>query len=287
MSLERVRQILSNPVEVVGSGSRSPLKRKVNRWWPVGLAVAAVMFSANAAAHDNHGLQANQNNPPTVERVVDLQPVQAVTPAPEKGRFQLYYHTLGAFVSRDGENKEQFMARVGGFLAAYTSNTGWEACGMIQQAEKGEGWAVRLITNGSQIGCAQIEFDTPGYVNTEEGIHSHPEQQSLRISVQDQRLLGISCGDYRTVNPQNFSPRDFANGSGYLVVPKTMFKSPRLVFQNGRGTEQVVATLNGQAEAPNSNVYGEPLEQKNLQLVEIAEVVSEKVQFGVRTCKTF
>ena len=288
MSHDAVKAILSNPVEVIGSGARNPFKRKVNGFWPMGLALAAVLFSANAAAHGPEH-EPPVASPEVAAQVVDMAAV-TVTPEPEDHpRFQLYYQKLGAFVSQPGEPKERFMARVGTFLAYYTKTTGWEACGMVQQTEDGQGWAVRLITNGSQIGCAQIQFETPGYVNTDEGIHSHPAKNSVRVSLQDQRLRGgFGCGTHIRVSPYTFSTQDYHVGPGYLVVPAGFAASPKLLFQNGRGTEETIASLDErQIPSPDSGAYGAPVEQKNAQLVAMTNVVKEEVTVGVRTCKTF
>lgn len=297
MSLDAVNAILSSPVEVIGSGSRNPNHRKVNRFWPAGIAMAALLFSANAMAHPGHAPVPSQA--PQVEAaqdegrapLVDLETV-TVNPDPEEvGRFQVYYQKLGAFESQAGETKERFMSRVGTFLAYYTKNTGWEACGMIQQADNGEGWAVRLITNGSQIGCAQIKFDTPGYTNTDESIHSHPAQGSLQVSLQDQRIRGdVGCGSHVRVQPYDFSPQDYKVGAGYLVVPAGMFSGPKLLYQDGVGTSQHVATLSKTEVAqPDTPVFGETetLADRRAQLVAMNEVVREKVTVGIKTCKTF
>lgn len=304
MSLDAVKAILSSPVEAIGSGSRNPLHRKVNRFWPVGIAMAAVLFSANAMAHPGYAQETApaatiqttvQDEAAPVAQgdltapVVDME-AMTVNPDPEEvGRFQVYYQKLGAFESRTGETKERFMARVGTFLAYYTNNTGWEACGMVQEADNGDGWAVRLITNGSQIGCAQIKFDTPGYTNTNESIHSHPGEGSLRVSLQDQRIRGdVGCGTYVRVQPYDFSPQDYKVGAGYLVVPAGMFSGPKLLYQNGVGTSQHVDTLSRTEVAqPDTPVFGETLADRRAELVAMNEVVSEKVTVGIKTCKTF
>lgn len=343
MSQDAVREILSKPVEVIGSGSRSPFRRKVNAFWPAGLALSALLF---AAAHHAPSVEAMPTAPVAQAVAVALQEAPAVGPAKvtrghghgehghadhapadpvpfpaapapapgglavsavdvsvlplvaktdatlaaasDTGRFQLYYQRLGAFVSQPGETQDRFMTRVGSFLAYYTQSTGWEACGLIQEKQDGEGWAVRLITNGSQIGCAQIKFDVPGYVNTDLGIHSHPAKHSVRVSLQDQRLAsGPMCGSHRRVFPNAFSERDYHNGAGYLVIPEGFARPARLLFQQGKGTEAVVADLDGPPASPDAVATGVPVEQKNVDYVQLDEVVRKDVAFGARNCKTF
>jgi len=132
------------------------------------------MFSASADAHDIA--------PKGVNPFVGGQTVET-TVVMDKARagFQMYYQDLGAFISQPGETKEAFMGRVASFLAYYTKVKGWEACGMVQEAHNGQGWGVRLITNGSQLGCARIQFEMAGSTSTDESIHSHPTEGSAQV----------------------------------------------------------------------------------------------------------
>ena len=301
MSNEVVRTILANPAETIGMGNRIAQERKVSRLWPLGLGLAAMLFAGTAMGHGGDSPHKKGEMPADVAETVTRDSQAANSPetgwaeAPEASaptsprHFQLYYQKLGAFVSRPEETRDRFMTRVGNFLAHYTQSTGWEACGMIQEADDGKGWAVRLITNGSQIGCAQIHFDTPGYTSIDDSIHSHPAETRLNLSQQDSRLRnrGI-CGQRVSVSPYGFSDIDYSVGNGYLVVPKGGFRKAHLLHQTGVGTDRMVSSLRDDVIViPDSGEYGTAVPQKDVDLINLTKVEPEEIKFGNRTCKTF
>ncbi len=279
MSVSAVAKILAKPTEVMGLGSRSPFLRRVNRFWPIGLAMTALLCAANAMGHEPVP-SAPQNPFPA-----DAGPETAVVMKKAPVGFQLYYQDLGAFVSQQGETKDRFMARVGAFLAYYTKVRGWEACGMVQPAESGDGWAVRLVTNGSQLGCARIQFDMPGYLASEESIHSHPSAGSAKVSRQDNLLQPkLMCGAYVNKIPHEFSKLDLANGAGYLVTPEKLFRGAQLLFQDG-GDVVVVAKLDTAPARPDDASYGIPVAEKGMVLVPLDKVPKVETKVAGRTCK--
>ncbi len=280
--------ILTNPQEVVGHGSKAFTRRRVSRFWPAGLAMAAVLFAGAAAAHGPADLTTHSTLPtaPLIESVTPLKAQE--TDATEPAAFQVFYQRLGTFISQPGENKNRFLTRVGNFLATYTKNHGWEACGMIEQAKQGEGWVVNLITNGSQIGCMQIEFDTPGFESTPESIHSHPDKYTLQVSQQDIRFQpGWQCGDRVATSPHDFSERDRHNGAGYLVVPSRMMNKPRLLFQDGGEAQEIAKLSDNHAVAPNQPLTGLALAKKGLVMVPLDKVEGQYVSNSPRRCRTF
>ena len=211
-----------------------------------------------------------------------------VAPAEGTADFELAHQELGAFVSTPTETRDQFMARVGVFLAQYTKATGWEACGMLQQAQDGSGWGINLTTNGSQVACVQTHYELPGYTPTGEGIHSHPASHSVRLSRQDARLGRGMCGSHLGVSPFSFSGPDYAAGPGWLVTPAEPLRSAKLLYQSGKGTETTVTTLDlSVAVRPDRGpLPGWQVVQTGVSLV-ASPMVREDVKWGRRTCKAF
>ena len=300
MSTEAVLNILANPAETIGAGYRIAQDRKVSRLWPLGLGLAAMLFAGTAMGH---GVHPSEGGRVPVEAAEAVARDSRAANSPESGwaeapnsneptsprHFQLYYQKLGAFVSRPEETRDRFMTRVANFLAYYTLSTGWEACGMIQEANDGSGWAVRLITNGSKIGCAQIHFDTPGYTSIDESIHSHPAETRVNLSQQDSRLRNTGvCGQRVSVSPYGFSDIDYNVGAGYLVVPKGGFRKAHLLHQAGVGTDRMIGIVRDDViVVPDSGEYGTAVPQKNVDLVNLTSVQPEEIKVGARTCKTF
>ena len=211
-----------------------------------------------------------------------------VAPAEGTADFELAHQELGAFVSTPTETRDQFMARVGVFLAQYTKATGWEACGMLQQAQDGSGWAVNLTTNGSQVACVQTHYELPGYTETTAGIHSHPDTYSVRLSRQDSLLGRGGCGEHLSVYPFLFSDPDYAVGPGWLVTPAGTVRSAKLLYQSGKGTETTVANLDLSVvvRPDRSTLPGLKVVKPGVTLV-ASPMVREDVKWGVRTCKAF
>jgi len=135
---------------------------------------------------------------------------------------------LGRLDSAPGENKEDFLLRVGQVLHAFTRETKHEACGALMQAESGA-WRVRLTTNRAQLACVRMIPREVGYVFSGETIHSHPQpvkrERYLRVRANavDSRLRGAFCGDHLDVDDYRFSDGDKENGTGYLVARGELF----------------------------------------------------------------
>lgn len=110
----------------------------------------------------------------------------------------------------------------------YTSAKGFEACATICKAVNLEGSvsvALRLHTNFSQIACRskRTQDECPdGYEATRETIHTHPEKETIWASAVDEALTGIQRQRRMKVFPHDFSPRDLANGSGFLVTHRVL-----------------------------------------------------------------
>ena len=105
------------------------------------------------------------------------------------------------------ESKEQFLLRVGGYMAGRQRQTGHETCGSICRTDAGE-LAVMLFTSRRSHWC-RMNYGCPlshPYL-TAETIHSHP-------------VFGGGT----------FSRSDYRLGPGYLVRGRRMF------YQAGPGT---------------------------------------------------
>lgn len=202
--------------------------------------------------------------------------------------FKLAHQELGAFVSTPTETRDQFMVRVGVFLAQYTKKTGWEACGMLHKAQDGSGWAVNVTTNGSQVACVHTHYNLPGYTETTAGIHSHPDTYSVRLSRQDSLLGRGGCGGHLSVYPFLFSDPDYAVGPGWLVTPAGTVRSAKLLYQSGKGTETTVANLDLSVvvRPDRSTLPGLKVVKPGVTLV-ASPMVREEIPWGRRTCKAF
>lgn len=274
MPLKQVESILKAPHRLLGVGPRALTERKVSKLWPaclltLGLLVSSLGITPSAQAHELQTSSFSSDSVSTSKRV-----------------FQLYYEDLGAFVSAPAETKEGFMLRVGSFLAHYTLKTGWEACGMVQESIEGKAWTVRLVTNGSQMGCARVAFEQDGFVPLDESIHSHPAGPRLTATAQDQRLHpNLSCGERYTVSSHVFSARDFSLGAGYLVIPAKLFSSAQLLHQtNGKASK--VGKLSENIARPDIAYAGKPLSQEGVVLVPLSKA-AEVVPPPLRRCRNF
>lgn len=173
---------------------------------------------------------------------------------------------LGAMDSSEGESKSEFLLRVGAVLHNFTGRTGHEACSAIMQSQSSNessnespSYRVRLITNRSQVSCLRVMFDEDGFKYTGETIHSHPfshnhnkdsyKDHDLRANRADQRLAGFTCGIRMTISDGTFSPRDMANGGGYLVA------RGKLLYSNASQVVEV-GLINTKAALPSLNVGG-------------------------------
>lgn len=198
----------------------------------------------------------------------------------------LFYKELGAFVSTAGETKEAFVYRVARFASSYTFQTNWEVCGRIHERNDGNGWAVNITTNGSQMACVEMTYEIDGYTASKDSIHTHPTSPSVLLSRQDIHLgaNGI-CGDRRRVISHTFSRNDYAAGAGYLVAPRGGRKF-RLMYQNGVGTAVNIGNLVADMSAPDQTVVG------TLNMVAAVNPVAselrrEVIQWGRGSCNLF
>ena len=176
-----------------------------------------------------------------IQSTAFAQPVN-VRPAEIQGALEI--KALGTLESRDGENKVDFLKRVGRVLDGYTATTQLEACGVIiersnkEEATEGK-WVVPMVTQMSHIACAAVITLPHDGIMTGETIHSHPAFENGRYVANQadvkffQGLHGkrIRRGQRMTLNQKGeptFSSTDFAGGPGWLV------EQGQLLFQNGR-----------------------------------------------------
>lgn len=158
---------------------------------------------------------------------------------------------VGDYSSNPGESYDAFVLRVATALAQWTNDTGTEACGPIEQAKDGT-YHVQLTTEKAQTACLQSIVAGPGMTYTGDNIHSHPAAKNggytVRLTGHDLAALE-ALGRMKLVNelrrfnirtlpvePDTFSPDDYASGPGYLVV------KGQLLHQHGKGTSQVIST---------------------------------------------
>lgn len=146
---------------------------------------------------------------------------------------------VGVWTSRPGETKDAFMRRVSVPLYAFTATTGVEACGWLSKERGGERFRVRVLTNGSQMGCALVGFEDPDFEPIGQTIHTHPASNIVTPNAQDVALfpsrgMGHTSRDRRQLEGGNFSDLDYSVGPGYVVTPGIqLFGKPHLLFQNG------------------------------------------------------
>lgn len=127
------------------------------------------------------------------------------------------------------EDKQQFILRVGGFLAERQERTTHEACGSICSAPNGS-LAVMVFTSDRTNSCpVMLGCPLSHPTITEDFIHSHPAFPPFGT----------------------FSGHDYEIGPGYLV------RGSRMYYQNGRGTARRLAPpAEGHAEAADRRIVG-------------------------------
>lgn len=153
------------------------------------------------------------------------------------GRGQVPHEMITVMVSREGENKEDFLRRAGGVLSGYTEHTAFEACASVCQAGERTGiWATTSKAHGY---CGVSQQCPGGFTSTGESIHSHPQVSSYTVNEVDAVFSGFRDrkGARKRVNPAVFSVHDYDGGSGYLAT------GGALLFQAGRGTERTIGEL--------------------------------------------
>lgn len=140
-------------------------------------------------------------------------------------------------VSKLDEPKQDFLARVGGVMEAYTQETGFEVCSNIY--EGGGRIGVFITTNNSHIGCVTALRPPMQMTDTGETIHTHPSAPHIRLNKNDEILSHFKRkrnGAFRA-DPEVFSETDYQNGAGYLVIHGT------LKHQKGVGTMVVITSI--------------------------------------------
>lgn len=127
---------------------------------------------------------------------------------------------LGVMDSVAGEGLTEFLVRVAQVMQAFTTHTGFEACGVIQVHAEQLKWRVRLTTSRAHIGCTLVAFPEPGFVSWGADIHSHPRLVGgFLTNAQDVRFRPtLTCGRKAYVFDTLFSAQDFKRGEGYLVA---------------------------------------------------------------------
>lgn len=132
--------------------------------------------------------------------------------------------------SREGESRDQFMARIAPKLRAFSDETSFEACGVIAENEKGV-FGIRVGSNNSHIACVNVHDFVPlGMTASRVTIHSHGTEKGYKPNKSDFLLrpdLGAKLG-YGAGRPMNirrgqdlnmFSEVDIATGEeGYLAT---------------------------------------------------------------------
>lgn len=134
--------------------------------------------------------------------------------------------------SAAGEDRLDFLRRVGRVLADHSDRTSHEACGQVCQNRDSSRFAVQVVTNDAHIMCAMWTTCPEGYIPTGANIHSHcPAKRVLRANAAD---MAMSANRYKLgdrLKPcvdDRFSAMDFDAGPGYLATQR------RLLYQEGR-----------------------------------------------------
>lgn len=127
------------------------------------------------------------------------------------------YDRLFSEVSEPGETVTAFVLKVAPKFAAYTRETGYEACAVI--ATNGGRFGIVVGSNHSQLSCVLVGAMPAGMRSTGESIHSHPATGRITLTDTDRRFLKIPAGvpTYAT-DPDEFSEMD---GPGFLVSTST------------------------------------------------------------------
>lgn len=141
-----------------------------------------------------------------------------------KGLGEIGYTFLFEESSQPDESLDAFVQRIAPQLAAFSQQTGMEACGIIAQQD--HRWGVRVGTNHSHIVCLNFPHKVPdGMSSTGLTLHSHPPGRYYRVNAADRVVLGRLTALNTQVErgPKGFSPEDFGSGAGYLVEGNQVF----------------------------------------------------------------
>lgn len=154
---------------------------------------------------------------------------------------------LGTHFSNEGEELEAWLVRVAPILAAYTQESGHEACGFIAQNHDGSRYGIRLTTSKGALTCVVDPARVPeGMTALRATLHSHPQRSTVFPTAADElyyRTNPLPSGQLikrgRPVNVGNstFSTADYAAGAGYVVTKGRVF------FQSGKRTDREVGAF--------------------------------------------
>lgn len=196
---------------------------------------------------------------------------------------------LGTLESRGGEEKIEFLKRVGRTMESYTTATKQEACGIIIERTGRQGmaegrWVVPMVTQMSQIACATVMTIPYDGTPTGESIHTHPsfERNQYIANQMDVKFFHglhgkrIQRGKRMTLNRAGgaaFSSTDFASGPGWVV------DGGQLLFQNGpqnvvnHGTIHISQDMAMADTLPIPALPG--IARGNIQMVELPAIPSQ------------
>ena len=164
------------------------------------------------------------------------------------------FDVVGSFESAQGEGKIPFLQRVAARLVAFSSETGFEACGAIGTRTtvdtNGDGftrYGVTLVTVHSNIGCVAQLIAPEGFEvgPSSQTIHSHGKATSYKVNAIDVVLSGgrLRVNAWEGGRDQNrFSPLDMTH-PGYLAA------RTGLLYQPGTGESGVVTNFGGAGTA--------------------------------------
>ena len=166
-------------------------------------------------------------------------PAEPTTPPtstvrPTGGRSSVMLVGVGLMRSEPNETLPHFLARVGRVLHDFTTQTRFEACGVIgENPSDPHRFVVPLVTNGSHIACTPDPSWLGDALDTGETIHSHPIASPdmnfvpFRVNRSDRELMRVTSGVAPMVNRkllvfngrnETFSRHDLKTPGGWLVA---------------------------------------------------------------------
>ena len=159
--------------------------------------------------------------------------ILALTGVDVPGYGVISYKALFEMHSEAGESMDAFAMRVAPRLRAFSDETHFEACGVIAVAADGR-FGVIVGTNESHIGCVNAhELIPEGMTSTQQTIHSHGTDATVRPNKSDlalyEKYLGKYGMGYNTGRPRAFmklsgqdvnyfSDQDHYGEDGYLAA---------------------------------------------------------------------
>lgn len=148
--------------------------------------------------------------------------------------------TIVNTIESSTESYNEFVIKVAKFVNEWTAKNGVEICGAFTQ-NKNNTYTVILSTNKSQLSC-NINYITNNEELTGDYIHSHPKVDNLgriRVTSATRKKDGdfVENKEYIKISNHSFSPMDYNNGNGYLVVEN------KLYYQNGPNTQRFITNI--------------------------------------------